>query len=201
MRLPMQDPNPAERWDSAYQAGPPWEIERPQPALVRLAAAGVFTGRVLDMGCGTGEHAMLAAEGGADAIGVDLSPLAIERAEKKAVDRRSSARFLVGNALELDDAAGTFDVVIDSGVFHVFDDDDRRRYVGSVHRRLVPGGRLYLMCFSEKEPGDWGPRRVRGAELRASLANGWRIDDIHEDEFHLRDGSTARAWLAAVQRV
>src|ERR1039457_3090205 len=76
-------------WDAVYVAStpPPWDIGRPQPAFVRLARSGLLCGRVLDVGCGTGEHALLAAAHGADAMGVDVSPRAVEQARGKAAAR------------------------------------------------------------------------------------------------------------------
>src|SRR5271165_4880300 len=69
-------------WDPVYLAAapPPWDIGRAQPAFVRLAEAGRLTGRVLDVGCGTGEQTLMAAAHGAEAIGVDIARTAIERA-------------------------------------------------------------------------------------------------------------------------
>ena len=68
-------------FDAAYASGtPPWDIGRPQPAFVRLADDGTLRGRVLDVGCGTGEHALMAATLGFEAVGVDSSPRAINRA-------------------------------------------------------------------------------------------------------------------------
>ena len=82
-------------WDAVYVADqpPPWDIGRPQPALVRLAEQGLFGGHVLDVGCGTGEHALLAAAHGGTATGVDLSPRAISQARAKAAEiGRASCR-------------------------------------------------------------------------------------------------------------
>ena len=106
---------------------------RPAAASLRAAGGkGLLAGRLLDSGCGTGEQTLLAAGHGADAVGVDLSPLAVERARGKAADRGLNARFEVADALRLGDLGLTFDTVIDSGVFHVFDDEDRARYVASL---------------------------------------------------------------------
>jgi SAM-dependent methyltransferase len=193
-------------WDDAYAGSdpPPWDLGAPQPAFVRLAADGLLTGQVLDAGCGTGEQALLAASSGADALGVDISPLAIEQARGKAASRGIKARFEVADALSLGDLGLSFDTIIDSGLFHVLDDDDRARYVSSLASVLRPGGRLYLMCFSERQPGAFGPRRVTQDELRAAFGDGWTIVAIQADEFGLNPGffpaTTAQAWLATVGR-
>jgi SAM-dependent methyltransferase len=192
-------------WDESYTAGvpAPWDIGRPQPAFVRLADQGRLAGRVLDCGCGTGENALLAASRGAAVIGIDVAPTAIARARAKAADRGLTARFEVADALDLGSLAVEADTVIDSGVFHVFDDDDRARYVASLAAVLRPGGTCYLMCFSDRQPGDWGPRRVRSDELRSAFRDGWAVESISPDAFDVNPigGTTqALAWLATLRR-
>jgi cyclopropane fatty-acyl-phospholipid synthase-like methyltransferase len=196
---------PAAGWDSAYEAGsrPPWDIGRPQPAFVRLADGGLLRGRVLDAGCGSGEHALLAAARGADVVGVDVSPRAIDRARRKAGERGIAVRFEVADALRLGELGLTFDTVIDSGLFHVFDDADRARYVTSLASVLEPGGTCYLMCFSDRQPGTMGPRRVSQEELRAAFSDGWAVTSIVAEAFEVNPGlgtPTAQAWLATIRR-
>jgi cyclopropane fatty-acyl-phospholipid synthase-like methyltransferase len=193
-------------WDSAYEAGSraPWDIGRPQPAFVRLADGGLLGGRVLDAGCGTGEHALLAAARGADVVGVDISSRAIEQARHKAAERGLAVRFQAADALSLGGLGLTFDTVIDSGLFHVFDDADRARYVTSLASVLPPGGTCYLMCFSERQPGALGPRRVRQEELRAAFSDGWTVTSIVADVFEVNPGlgtPVAQAWLATISRI
>jgi SAM-dependent methyltransferase len=196
-------PHPA--WDESY-AGPPapWDIGRPQPAFARLAERGAFHGALLDAGCGTGEHTILAARHGARALGIDISPRAIELARRKAAERSTDARFQVHDALQLDTLGETFDTVLDSGLFHVFDDAARTRYVTAVHTVVRPGGHLHLMCFSDRQPGDWGPRRVGEDELRAAFGSSWRIDSLARDRFDINPGlgtTSAKAWLVDVIRL
>jgi len=193
-------------WDNAYAGdAPPWDIGRPQPAFARLAEAGLLSGALLDSGCGTGEHTILAARSGADALGVDVSQRALAIARSKAAERVVQARFQLVDALQLGTlGAASFDTVLDSGLFHVFDDEARGRYVAALHAVLRPGGHLRLMCFSDRQPGDWGPRRVSEGELRAAFASGWRIDSLAPDSFLINPGlgiPSAEAWLADIVRL
>jgi SAM-dependent methyltransferase len=203
-------------WDDAYAGSvpPAWDLGQPQPAFVRLAEQGLLTGTVLDAGCGTGEQTLLAASYGADALGVDVSPLALEIARGKAATRGipaaaggqvGRARFEIADALKLGELGLGFDTVIDSGLFHVFDDQNRVRYVTSLASVLRPGGRLYVMCFSDRQPGMFGPRRVSQDELRAAFTDGWTIVTIEAEAFALNRGAfgiaTAQAWLATLSRV
>lgn len=188
-------------FDAAYAGTPPWDIGRPQPVFVALADAGALRGRILDVGCGTGEHVLMAVERGLDATGVDAAPAAIARARRKAEERGLDARFLRWDALELADLEERFDTVLDSGLFHVFDDEDRGRYVRSLAAVLRPGGRYLGCCFSDREPGAWGPRRVTEAELRAAFADGWRIEAIEPARFEvLMEQGTVEAWLTMAVR-
>ena len=194
-------------WDETYarDAPPPWDIGRPQPVFARLAERGLLTGQVLDSGCGTGENTLLAAAHGATATGIDLSAHAIARAQAKAAERGLAVRFETGDVLRLADLGLGFGVIIDSGVFHVFDDEDRVRYVTSLASVLAPGGHCYLMCFSDRQPGDFGPRRVSQDELRAAFGDGWSVDSIEAAAFELNQPTfgitSAQAWLAVIQRL
>jgi cyclopropane fatty-acyl-phospholipid synthase-like methyltransferase len=193
-------------WDDEYVTGKapaPWDIGRPQPEFARLAGAGLLTGRLLDSGCGTGEQTLLAAQHGADALGVDIAPRAIEQARAKAAERGVAARFEVADVLHLGELGQTFDTIIDCGVFHTFDDDGRARYVTSLAEVLPPGGHCYLMCFSERQPGTFGPRRVRQDELRAAFATGWVVDSISAAIMDINPGlptPVVQAWLADIRR-
>jgi cyclopropane fatty-acyl-phospholipid synthase-like methyltransferase len=196
----------ASSWDESYigDTPAPWDIGRPQPAFVQLAEQGLLSGRVLDVGCGTGEQVMLAAAHGAsEAVGIDISPTAIGKARGKAAERGIAARFEVGDVLNLSSQERGFSTIVDSGVFHVFSDEDRPRYVASVASALEPGGHLYLMCFSDKQPGDFGPRRVRQEELRDAFRNGWTVESITAGTFEinpLASTTQAQAWLAVIRR-
>jgi cyclopropane fatty-acyl-phospholipid synthase-like methyltransferase len=185
-----------------YTRRPAWDIGRPQPAFLALAESGAVRGRILDVGCGTGEHVLMAAAIGLPATGIDIAPGAIAAAEQKARDRGLTARFLVWNALELAQLGEQFDTVLDCGLFHVFDDDERGPFADSLHAALVAGGRYFMLCFSDRQPGDWGPRRIRQEEIRATFQNGWRIDSIEPATLGITfDSEGVHGWLASVTRI
>lgn len=180
----------------------PWEIDHPQPAWVRLIEAEAIPPPLLDSGCGTGEHTLMLAERGLEVLGVDFSPIAIDRARQKAKRRGVKAEFVVGDVLRLQELDRRFATVIDSAVFHVFDDADRARYVTSLASVVEPGGVVHLLCFSDKVPGDAGPRRVSQAELRDAFADGWDVERIDDAYFEVRPDwviQRPHAWLARIR--
>jgi SAM-dependent methyltransferase len=180
------------QWDASYTAGPPapWDTGRPQPAFARLADQGRLTGRLLDAGCGTGENALPAASRGADVTGIDVAPAAIARARAKAPERGLTARFEIAGALRPGRLSLTAGTVIDSGVFHVFGDDDRARYVASLAACAEASRRLLPHLLQRPAARDLGPapcprgRVARGVQRRL----GRRVDYRR----HLRDQPAGR---------
>src|SRR5262249_14482317 len=163
-------------FESAYAGKAPWDIGKPQAPFVAVADKG--SSPVLDAGCGTGDTALFLAGRGHRVTGIDFLDEPIRRARAKAAERGLAAQFLVKDATALGDWGERFASVIDCGLFHVFSDDDRRRYVQGLARVVEPGGRLFLMCFSDEEPGTEGPRRVSRQELYDAFADGWEVESV-----------------------
>lgn len=195
-------------FDTAYADGgtPTWDLGRPQGAVLRLLEAGAFganSAAVLDAGCGTGEHALLLAERGHPVVGVDLAAEAIARAAAKAAARGLAAGFIVHDALDLAALGRTFEVALDVGLFHTLGDDDRPRYAASLAAAVRPGGQAFVLCWSDRNPFGFGPRRITRRELRNAFraAAGWRVETIVEEtlESRLPAGGVA-AWLARLSR-
>jgi SAM-dependent methyltransferase len=157
---------------------------------------------VIDVGCGTGENALDLSARGLGVVGVDAAPRAIEQARAKAIERGLPAEFLLADALSLGSLGRRFHTALDCGVFHVFEDHERPVYVASLASVLEPGGVLHLLCFSDRQPGIMGPRRVTQQELRDSFADGWDVAEIVATTFvaHL-PGGEAQAWRATISRV
>src|SRR2546425_3800772 len=171
-------------FENIYAGQPPWDIGRPQKAFLDLADQ--ITGSILDAGCGTGDNALFFASRGQKVTGIDFLKEPIQRAKHKAAERGLTATFLVLDALALKDLPELFDSVIDSGLFHVFSDEDRCRYVEGLATVLKPGGRLFLLCFGDEEPGTQGPRRVSKKELYDAFGQGWSIESIEPSRAEVR---------------
>jgi len=207
--MPANDPPPvpAEQRFSAYYADrPPWDIGRPQSAFV--AAAAAIRGRVLDLGCGTGDLAIWLAEQGRIVTGIDFLAAPLELARAKAAARGVAVNFLQMDALAVGAIPERFDAATDCGLFHAFDDSGRAAYVAALAKLLEPGSRLFILCMSDSEPGTHGPRRVSAAEIRAAFRDGWKVESIAPAVFEVVPGipgaefspGGARAWFVVVCR-
>jgi SAM-dependent methyltransferase len=190
-------------WDASYQEGPaPWDIGRPQPVVVRLAAAGGFAGAVLDAGCGTGENALHLASLGLPVLGVDVAETALAAARAKAADRGIEAEFATADALRLERLGRRFATVLDCGLFHTFDGKERPGYVASLASVTEHDGTLQLLCFSDEGP-DPGPHPISRQELLAAFnpGTGWDIAALEADRVLTRfHDHGAPAWVATIKR-
>ena len=193
-------------FEEFYARPAPWDIGKPQGTFAAVAAR--VTGPVLDAGCGTGEHALFFAARGHRVTGIDFVPEAIRRARRKADERGLAVRLLVKDATTLGDWGERFASVIDCGLFHVFSDDDRPRYVEGLATVLKPGGRLFLLCFSDEEPGAEGPRRVSRQEIYDAFADGWEVESVELTRIDVNPEFTEarfseggpKAWFAVIRR-
>ena len=168
----------------AYKGRPPWDIGKPQSVFVDVADQ--ITGYLLDAGCGTGDIALYFASRGVKVMGIDYLEAPIEQARRKAQEQNLAVDFRVLDALELKTLPDRFDAVVDCGLFHVFSDQDRRTYVKGLTRVVKEGGQLFLLCFSDEEPGTQGPRRISMGDLYDAFAEGWMIEYIQPARIEIR---------------
>jgi SAM-dependent methyltransferase len=208
------DTTPAlSRFDDFYRSStPPWVIGEPQPAIVELERSGLIRGKVLDVGCGTGEHTMLLTRLGYDVLGIDFSPQAVEQARRNAEAKGVAARWEVADAMNLGDEP-RYDTIVDSALFHIFDDTDRPKYVASLHHVCRPGGIVHVLALSDAGRG-FGPQ-VSDEVIREAFADGWVLEaldtttyrgvvtEVHAGALDLPVGTRVDepAWLARVRRV
>jgi SAM-dependent methyltransferase len=206
MTSPVRSSVDRATFENLYAGKAPWDIGRPQGPFIAVADRVIDP--ILDAGCGTGETALCFAARGHRVTGIDFLEEAIRRAQVKAAERGLAVEFLVKDALTLGDWCQRFATVIDCGLFHVFSDDDRRRYVGGLAQVVEPGGRLFLLCFSDEEPGTEGPRRVSRQELYDAFADGWEVESVQPVRIEVNPESTdftfseggPKAWFTVIRR-
>ncbi len=181
-------------WNEVYKGTPPWDIGRPQPAFEILVEDGeIKPGRALDIGCGRGDNAIMLAMNGCDVTGIDLVEDAISDAKKKAAERHVKVNFLIGDVLKMNQLfrEAEFEIIIDSGLFHAMTDEERPVFAQQLHRVLKPGSKYFMLCFSDKEPGDYGPRRISKAEIESTFTPLFDIIYIKDSAFHSRSGPSS----------
>ena len=170
-------------WETDYKGSPPWDIHAPQPEIVKLAENNEIKGvRVLDIGCGLGDNAIFLAKKGFLVTGMDIARLAIEEGRKRAARQGVKVDFCVGDVFKLDDyfEEESFDTVVDSGLFHSIDDEKRVPFAKQIWRVLVNGGKYFVLCFSDKDPGSEGPEGVSKEEIRRTFSKVFHVDYIRD---------------------
>lgn len=192
-------------WDTAYGGSPPWDIGEPQPELVGLAARNEIPGeRVLDIGCGLGHNSIFLSKRGYSVTCLDIASTAIEKAKENARNEKARINFVVGDALRLETyfSRGYFASVIDSGLFHSLDDEERPVFADQVWKVLEEGGSYFVLCFSDKETGKGGPRRISKRVLLETFSGLFRINyirDAHLANRFFKDG--VKAYLASMTKI
>lgn len=211
---------PPENFHRIYAEGSgrvpaPWAIGRPQRAIAELASRMRIEGPLLDIGCGTGDNAILLAHEGIEVVGVDLVPRAIEIARARAEDAarnriaagegpfRAAPAFEAGSALDLPPTVRTrrYRTLLDCAVLHVFSDADRLRYRAAMDAVAAPDATFIALVFSELETRPGGPRRMRVDEICGTLGAGWSLERAVPARYeHVSHAGGARAWLAVLKR-
>jgi len=192
-------------WESAYAGSPPWDIGAPQPEIIKLVENNeIPKGRVLDIGCGTGDNSIFLAENGFSLTCMDIAHLAIDKGKTKAAKQKVKVDFRVGDALKLDGYFNQeyFNAVVDSGLFHTLDDDERPIFARQIRRVLVHGGKYFMLCFSDKEPGNEGPRRISKKEIEETFSKMFRINYIKDAFFATKwDKKGPKAYLTSMTKI
>jgi len=191
---------PEPDWNANYAEGKlPWDTGTPDEHLVAAVRAGLIApARALEVGCGTGTNALWLAAQEFDVLGVDVSPLAIEKARGKATAASARhARFEVVDFLAATPAGAPFDFVFDRGCFHIFDDDGvRARFAARVAALLAPGGQwLSLVGSTEGPPREEGPPRRSAREVMAAIEPVLEIVELRSVYFEALIESPAKAWF------
>jgi SAM-dependent methyltransferase len=185
-------------WDRVYRTRRldeiPWHSGQPDRRLIRLVNENkIPRGKVLDMCSGDGTNSLYLASKGFQVYGVDISGTAVGIARDRCRKRKLSCVYEVGDILSLH-WEEPFDLVFDRGCFHHIPRAEKPRYVDLVRRLLRPGGKFFLLCFSDKNPPY--EKNLSREDIRGYFAKDFRIHYI-EDSVHVEPPSGEKRYLYA----
>lgn len=182
-----------------YRGNPPWEIGKPQPAIVELTKDPDFKSPILDIGCGQGVNTHYLATQGYEIGGIDFLPEVIATAQQNSSSDK--ATFWVADALELKELINNYNTVLDSATFHGFSDEQRERYCAQLCQYMKPDSYLYILGFSEQVLNKGGPRRLSRGVFETYFQKGWSIESVESTRYFttIFNGSV-KAILAKIRR-
>ena len=175
-------------WNQRYAENTtPWDNPEPCGELVRLVNEGaVRPCPALDLGCGTGSDAIYLARQGFDVTALDVSPLAVSQARRRAAECGVSVRFVAANILDGIEPALTASFVLDNGLYHYLRTVDLPRYLEAVSGMVLPGGAYLAFAGNPNDtdaaPG--GPFRVTAREICGDFEAGFELVQLREFRFH-----------------
>jgi SAM-dependent methyltransferase len=195
----------AGHWDAQYQSGPlPWETGRPSTELRRvLAERHIRPCRVIELGCGTGTNAVWLAAQGFQVTAVDLSPVAIRRARRRARAAGMAVHFLACDLRHWRSLGGPFDFFFDRGCYHALRLEDRAGYFATLEHILRPGALGLVLLGNDREPRDEvGPPTLGEGAIRQEFGQLFDVVQLREFRFDAPPGGGKRylAWSCLVQR-
>ncbi len=194
-------------FDDVYRGRAPWDIERAQPDLLALVEELPPHGRILDLGCGTGDLVIDLARAGHATLGIDFVSAAIDVAKSRATSLAPSQRALleleVGDALRPSRFAGRVESVVDCGFYHLFDEPQRRELARELSQTLPGGGRYYMLGFAVAIPSPDAPRQVTSSELEELFSSeaGWALRALRPARFVTHGFGEIPALAVCAERV
>jgi SAM-dependent methyltransferase len=181
----------AAHWDRQYRrAQLPWEPGRPSTELRRvLAAWHVRPCPAIELGCGTGRNAVWLAEQGFEVLGVDVSPLAVQRAREHRTIPGTPVHFLAADLLDWWKLGGPYGFVFDRGCYAAVRTFDRDGYLRTLEQVLQRGALGLLLMGNAGEPEDEdGPPVLVEADVREDFEAQFEVLDLRAFRFDAAEG-------------
>ena len=168
------------RFVERYESGElPWDDELPPPEVIDLTPI-LTPGRALDLGCGHGRTAIYLAQRGWQVDGVDF----VSRAIDEAIERAAAAgvtdqtTFYQGSATAPQGDDSSFDLAIDIGCMHSFNDEQLAEYRDSLKRMLRPGAIYLLFVHFRSDEPEGRPHGIGKGMVESLFADGFHLDKV-----------------------
>lgn len=192
-------PKSAADWDKRYVDNHlPWDSGKPDVHLRRfIEASKIDPCKALEVGCGTGTNAIWLAEHGFEVVGLDISPVAIKRAEVKASKAKANCQFLAADFMKASVPFNPFGLIFDRGCFHVFDEAQKQAHFAWRVAELLEEGGVWLSLIGSTDgpPRDTGPPRLSAEQIVAAVEPHFEILSLKSTTFDEEDRAHIRAWV------
>ncbi len=197
-------PRSPESWDKRYTEGElPWDTGKPDVHLKDiLETHGIRPTKALEIGCGTGTNSIWLAAQGFEMTGMDISEIAVARAETKAAADEVQCRFLVGDFLKDSVPGAPFRFAYDRGCLHVFEEDEERaRFAGRLASLLEPDGIWHsLIGSTDGPPRDTGPPRRSAEQIARAVEPYFEILELRSTFFNPAQPIPPAAWILVAKK-
>lgn len=194
-RMSSAQPYSPPDWEAMYRDGTPaWETGNPAGELIRVLDEGIVSpGTTLEVGCGTGADAVYLAQRGFEVTAVDSSPLAVERAHRRAELAGVPVCFVLDDVFEFVRTGERYDFVYDAGFYHFIRRYDLTRYVDLLWRTTRPGSYYLALVGGVGEEAEGGPPQVSEEEIRLEL--GRLLEFVHLRHFQFESPHREEGYL------
>lgn len=154
-----------DRFKERYRKGEtPWDLGRPDFNMVEIVTRRpIAQCKTLEIGCGSGNDAIFLAQHGFTLTGIDVSRIALDKAEDKAAEAGVKPEFMQLDFLSRDVPGGPFKFIYDRGCFHHAEDAKARETFAQRVAAHVEEGGLWLSLIGSTD----GPDREGGPPRRS----------------------------------
>ncbi|MDH3328739.1 MAG: class I SAM-dependent methyltransferase [Desulfobulbaceae bacterium] len=202
--MPKKRPRSSADWDQRYvDEDLPWDSGKTDIHLCQfIEGSKIAPCKVLEIGCGTGTNSIWLAKIGFEVVGLDLSPVAINRAKVKAKEAKVNCQWVSADIMKDTVPDSPFSLIFDRGCFHVFDDHHKQTQFARRVAELLEEDGIWLSLIGSADgpPRDSGPPRISAEEIVAAAEPHFEILNLKSTSFDEDSLAYIRAWVLHARR-
>ncbi len=193
-----------EQYKERYKAkATPWDTGRPDFNLVEIVNnRPIAKGKALDVGCGSGHNSIWLARQDFSVTGVDVSGIALQKAQENASRNNVNCTFLLLDIFEKDIPGLPFNFIFDRGCFHSYDSDqERKKFAERIAFHLGEAGSWFVLAGSTDEPpGNPGPPKRSARDIVVAVEPLFEILSLTASHFESNRPNPPRAWACLMKK-
>ncbi len=192
-----------KKFEERYKSNDmPWDNKRADFNLIKLFQKKRIAGKILEVGCGTGQNSRWLAKNGFKVTATDFSGTAIKMAKEKAQEESVNITFLENDFLKENVKGHPFSFMFDRGCFHSFDDKEQRSlFAKNAAFHLSEKGKWFSLIGSidEKREGK-GPPQRSVKDIAEAVEPFFKIQFIAAGFFQSERETPPKAWICLMEK-